>query len=43
MEAEKNKSKEAQDDANDGLNPIEKLENRIAMVTGMEIGGSGLL
>lgn len=43
LEAEKNKSKEAQDDANDGLNPIEKLENRIAMVTGMEIGGSGLL
>ncbi|CEG66812.1 hypothetical protein RMATCC62417_03331 [Rhizopus microsporus] len=33
LEAEKNKSKEAQDDANDGLNPIEKLENRIAMVT----------
>lgn len=34
LEAEKNKTAETQDDGKDGLNPIEKLENRIAMVTG---------
>ncbi|KAG1055737.1 hypothetical protein G6F46_001729 [Rhizopus delemar] len=33
LEAEKNKTAETQDDGKDGLNPIEKLENRIAMVT----------
>lgn len=34
LEAENNKDAETQEDANNGLNPIEKLENRIAMNTG---------
>ncbi|KAG1460149.1 hypothetical protein G6F56_006014 [Rhizopus delemar] len=33
LEAENNKDAETQEDANNGLNPIEKLENRIAMNT----------